>query len=138
MRRIDQDVTRFRRIVKGEIRSNLKRYVAQGELVARQGDRTVSVPLPQINLPKFTFGDRGGGGVGQGEGEVGESVGPEPGEDEGSHDLEVEVSLEELAEILGEELALPRIQPRGTQQVEADMRRYKSIRRTGPRSLRHF
>src|SRR6185369_16848941 len=67
MRRVDQDVTRFRRIVKGEIRNNLKRYVARGELIARQGDRTVSVPLPQINLPKFTFGDRGGGGVGQGE-----------------------------------------------------------------------
>jgi hypothetical protein len=138
MRRIDQDVTRFRRIVKGEIRNNLKRYVAKGELIARQGDRTVSVPLPQIDLPKFTFGDRGGGGVGQGEGEAGEAVGQEPGEDEGSHDLEVEVSLEELAQILGEELALPRIKPRGTQQIEADMTRYKSIRRTGPKSLRHF
>jgi uncharacterized sporulation protein YeaH/YhbH (DUF444 family) len=137
VRRIDQDVTRFRRIVKGEIRQNLKRYVAKGDLVARQGDRTVSVPLPQINLPRFTFGDRNGG-VGQGEGDVGDGVGQEPGEEEGSHDLEVEVSLEELAEILGEELELPRIKPRGTQQVEADMRRYRSIRRTGPKSLRHF
>ena len=138
MRRIDQDVTRFRRIVKGEIRNNLKRYVAKGELIARQGDRAVSVPLPQINLPKFTFGDRNGGGVGQGEGEVGDGVGEEAGEKEGQHDLEVEVSLDELAQILGEELALPRIKPRGSQQVEADLRRYKSIRRTGPRSLRHF
>jgi uncharacterized sporulation protein YeaH/YhbH (DUF444 family) len=138
MRRIDQDVTRFRRIVKGEIRNNLKRYVAKGELIARQGDRTVSVPLPQIDLPKFTFGDRGGGGVGQGEGDAGDAVGQEPGEAEGQHDLEVEVSLDELAQILGEELALPRIKPRGTQQVEADMTRYRSIRRTGPKSLRHF
>jgi uncharacterized protein len=138
MRRIDQDVTRFRRIVKGEIRNNLKRYVAKGELIARQGDRTVSVPLPQIDLPKFTFGDRGGGGVGQGEGEVGSGIGEEPGEEEGSHDLEVEVSLDELAQILGEELELPRIKPRGTQQIEADMKRYRSIRRTGPKSLRHF
>jgi uncharacterized sporulation protein YeaH/YhbH (DUF444 family) len=138
MRRIDQDVTRFRRIVKGEIRNNLKRYVAKGELIARQGDRTVSVPLPQIDLPKFTFGDRGGGGVGQGDGEPGDGVGQEPGEAEGQHELEVEVSLEELAQILGEELALPRIKPRGTQQIEADMTRYKSIRRTGPKSLRHF
>src|SRR6185295_13637245 len=122
MRRIDQDVARFRRIVKGEIRENLKRYVAKGELIARQGDRAVSVPLPQIDLPKFTFGDRGGGGVGQGEGDVGDSVGQEPGEGEGQHALEVEVSIEELAQILGEELALPRIKPRGTQQIEADMK----------------
>jgi uncharacterized sporulation protein YeaH/YhbH (DUF444 family) len=138
MRRVDQDVTRFRRIVKGEIRANLKRYVAKGELVARQGERTVSVPLPQIQLPRFTYGDRGGGGVGQGEGEVGEGLASDPGEDEGQHALEVEVSLEELAQILGEELELPRIKPRGSQQVEADLHRYKSIRRTGPRSLRHF
>jgi uncharacterized sporulation protein YeaH/YhbH (DUF444 family) len=138
MRRVDQDVARFRRIVKGEIRENLKRYVARGDLIARQGDRTVSVPLPQIDLPKFTFGDRGGGGVGQGEGEAGDDVGKEAGEDEGKHSLEVEVSIEELAQILGEELELPRIKPRGTQQVEADLKRYRSIRRTGPRSLRHF
>ncbi len=138
MRRIDQDVARFRRIVKGEIRENLKRYVAKGELIARQGDRAVSVPLPQIDLPKFTYGDRGGGGVGQGEGDVGDGVGDEAGESEGSHVLEVEVSIEELAQILGEELALPRIKPRGTQNVEANLKRYRSIRRTGPRSLRHF
>jgi uncharacterized sporulation protein YeaH/YhbH (DUF444 family) len=138
VRRVDQDVTRFRRIVQGEIRQNLKRFVAKGELIARQGDRTVTVPLPQIHLPKFTFGDRGGGGVGQGEGETGQAVGDEAGEKQGEHSLEVEVTLEELAKILGEELELPRIKPRGSQQVEADMRRYRSIRRTGPKSLRHF
>ncbi len=138
MRRVDQDLTRFRRIVKGEIRRNLKRFVSRGELIAREGQKTVSVPLPQIHLPRFTFGDRGGQGVGQGEGAAGDAFGQEPGEEEGEHTLEVEVSIEELAEILGEALELPRIQPRGTQRIEADLRRYRSIRRTGPQSLRHF
>lgn len=137
MKRVDRDVTRFRRIVKGQIRKNLRRFVANGELIARQGGRTISVPLPQINLPRFTFGDNRGSGVGQGEGEGGEGQG-EAGEEEGRHSLEVEVSMEELAEILGEELELPRIKPRGTQQVEVDVRRYRSIRRSGPSSLRHF
>jgi uncharacterized sporulation protein YeaH/YhbH (DUF444 family) len=114
MRRIDQDVTRFRRIVKGEIRANLKRYVAKGELDRRQGDRNVSVPLPQINLPKFTFGDRGGGRRRTGRGRAGRGIGAEAGEDEGNHQLEVEVSLDELAQILGEELGSPRIKPRGS------------------------
>jgi uncharacterized sporulation protein YeaH/YhbH (DUF444 family) len=140
MKRVDQDVTRFRKIVRGEIRKNLKRFVSQGELVARQGGRTVKVPLPQINLPRFTFGDRGGSGVGQGEGDPGDAVsGPgEAGEQPGEHELEAEVSLEELAQILGEELELPRIQPRGKLDVEADINRYRSIRRSGPQSLRHF
>lgn len=138
MRRIDQDVTRFKRIVKGQIRKNLKKYVSSGDLIARQGDRMVRVPLPQITLPRFVYGGKGGSGVGQGEGQPGDGVPQEAGEDEGQHELEVEVSFEELAQILGEELELPRIQPRGTQNVEADLRRYRSIRRTGPQSLRHF
>ena len=47
-------------------------------------------------------------------------------------------SLEELAKILGDELELPLIEPRGSKQVTSDVRRYKSIRRVGPESLRHF
>ena len=141
MKRVDRDVERFRRIVKGRIRENLRKYVSEGELLTQQGGRTVSVPLPEITLPRFTFGDRGGSGVGQGEGEPGEGTGGEPGEageDEGQHALEVEVDIAELAAILGEALSLPRIEPRGRRQVEADVRRNRSIRRTGPRSLRHF
>ena len=138
MRRVDTDVSRFRRIVRGRIRKNLRKYVSQGELLTRQGGRVVSVPLPEIHLPRFTFGDRGGGGGGQGEGEVGEGVGAEPGEAEGEHDVEAEVTLDELAQILGEELELPNIEPRGKQEVETDVRRYRDIRRVGPHSLRHF
>ena len=138
MRRVDTDVSRFRRIVRGQIRKNLRRYVSQGELKTLQGGRVVSVPLPEIHLPRFTFGDRGGSGVGQGEGEAGEGVGGEPGEESGEHELEAEVTLEELAQILGEELELPRIEPRGRQNLVTDVRRYRDIRRVGPRSLRHF
>jgi uncharacterized sporulation protein YeaH/YhbH (DUF444 family) len=52
--------------------------------------------------------------------------------------MEVEVSLDELAEMLGEELELPRIQPRGQQEIPEHKERYSSIRPTGPESLRHF
>ena len=130
MRRVDRDLGRFRSIVRGEVRRNLKQYAQRGDLVAREGGRTVRVPLPEIRLPRFVFGDRGGG-VGQGEGQPGDGVG-EAGEAEGEHEIEVEVTLEELAQILGEELELPRIKPRGTRNVEADLLRYRSIRRAYP------
>ena len=52
--------------------------------------------------------------------------------------LEVEVSLEELAEILGDELELPRIEPKGKKNIIQEKARYTSIRRSGPESLRHF
>ena len=66
------------------------------------------------------------GGIGPG--------GTEPGE----HILEVDVSLDELADILGEELQLPRIQPKGNHQIATEKERYTGIRQAGPESLRHF
>src|SRR5262249_22330795 len=52
--------------------------------------------------------------------------------------LEVELSLEELAAILGEELALPRIEPRGKKNIVTTKDKYSGIRQAGPESLRHF
>ena len=48
------------------------------------------------------------------------------------------MTLEELAEILGDELELPRIEPKGDANIDEEKTQYDSIRRTGPESLRHF
>jgi uncharacterized sporulation protein YeaH/YhbH (DUF444 family) len=80
--RIDPDHRRFRDIVRGKIKQNLKKYVSNGELIGRKGKDLVSIPLPQINLPRFRFGGGKGGGVGQGPGQVGDTVGQgQPGDD---------------------------------------------------------
>ncbi|MFO1051954.1 MAG: DUF444 family protein [Planctomycetota bacterium] len=143
-RKIDQDHTRFRDIVRGRIKRDLKKYVSTGEMIGRQGKRLVSIPLPQIDLPRFRYGSNQKNGVGQGEGEEGQPVpGQEPGqgeagEQEGKHSLEVDVSLEELARILGEELELPNIEPRGKKAILSRTGRFTGISRSGPQSLRHF
>ena len=62
----------------------------------------------------------------------------EAGEQEGDKALEVDVTLDELAQILGEELQLPRIEPRGEKQVVTERDRYTGIRPVGPNSLRSF
>ena len=145
--RIDKDHRRFREIVRGRIRENLRRYVSRGDMITRKGKDRVTIPMPHIDIPRFVFGDNQGGGVGQGEGETGDEVGQgegegegqgEAGENEGSKDLEVEVGLDELAEILGEELGLPRIEPKGDHQLETAKDRYVGLRNVGPESLRHF
>jgi len=46
--------------------------------------------------------------------------------------------MEEMAEILGEELSLPRIEPKGKKNIVTTRDRYTGIRQTGPESLRHF
>ena len=40
--RIDQDHSRFRSIVRGKIRQNLRRYISQGEMIGRKGKDLVT------------------------------------------------------------------------------------------------
>lgn len=141
--KIEQDHQRFRQIVRGKIRKDLRRFLSRGELIGREGKRLVSIPIHDIDTPTFRYGDNSGG-VGMGEGEEGQSVGQpggqqgQGGEQEGQHILEVDVSLDELADILGEELSLPRIKPRGQHRITSVRDKYTGIRPVGPQSLRAF
>ncbi len=144
--KIEKDHARFRQIVRGKIRQNLRKFMSSGELIGRVGKDLVSIPLPQIDIPQFRFGKNNGGGVGQGDGEKGDVIGADEGEggsgqagdQPGSHILEVDVSLDELAAILGEELQLPRIEPRGRKNLLTSKGRFTGIARAGPESLKHF
>lgn len=146
--KMESDLNRFRKIVRGKIKRELRRFISNGELLGRQGKKVISIPLPRIDIPHFQFGDNQQGGVGQGQGEVGDTVGqgdPQPGDgqgqagsEEGKHSLEVDVSLEELAAILGEELELPNIENKGKKNVDVKHYKYTGILKQGPESLRHF
>jgi len=140
--RIEQDHQRFRQIVRGRIREDLKRFISRGELIGKEGKRLVSIPVHDIDIPNFRYGDNTGG-VGMGEGDEGDGDGrgqgvTPGGEEEGRHILEVDITLDELADILAEELELPRIKPRGEHRLTTIRNKYSGIRTTGPESLRHF
>jgi len=145
--RIDQDHSRFRNIVRGRIRQNLRKYISKGELLGRQGKDIVSIPIPHIDIPKLRFGDKQQGGVAQGDGEPGDALSGSPqdgdgegkaGDQAGDHPLEVELTLDELADILGEELELPNIENKGKSAIVDKKDRYVGVRNVGPNSLRHF
>jgi sporulation protein YhbH len=144
-KRIERDRARFKKIVRGAIRSGIRKYISHGELIGRKGKDLVSIPLPQLEIPRFRYG-QAPKGVGQGDGDPGDPIALDPngsgekkaGSDPGEHILEVELTLEELAEIIGEELALPRIEPRGKKNIVTERDKYKSIARSGPEALRHF
>ena len=142
--KMDTDLNRFHKIVRGKIKKELRKFISNGDLLGKQGGKTISIPLPRINIPRFQFGQQQRG-VGQGEGEVGDPLPGQPqdgqqqaGKGEGEKALEVEVSLEELADILGEELELPRIEDKGTKNIDAAQYKYTGIFKQGPESLRHF
>jgi uncharacterized protein len=146
---IKRDHARFRKIVKGKIRQSLRRYISQGQMPVPKGNGQFSVPMPSIDTPRFKFGDRQQGGTGQGKGDSGDPIPGQPGdqgepgqgeagEGEGKKELEVDLSLDELAQILGEELELPNIQPKGKKSIPTTNRRYTTIGTRGPDSLKHF
>jgi len=146
--KIKQDHQRFKQIVRGRIKDNLRKYMSEGEMTGKQGGETVKVPIPRIDLPRIRYGQKDTGGVAQGDGEVGDVIGQgdqapgdgtgEAGQDAGDKALEVDVTLEELAQIMGEELELPNIEPKGKKRIEAIKSKYTDIRTVGPESLRHF
>jgi uncharacterized sporulation protein YeaH/YhbH (DUF444 family) len=146
---IKRDHSRFRKIIKGKIRDNLRKYVSQGQQIIPKGTDKFTVPMPSIDIPRFKFGDKSQGGTGQGQGQPGDPVqgqpdpngGPgqgEAGEGEGNKEMDVELSLDELARILGEELALPNIEPKGKKSLKSTKDKYTNIGTTGPDSLRHL
>ena len=132
MSRIQPDVNRFRQIVRGKVRDELRKHLGRQELIGREGKRVVSIPIPHLETPHFVH-DPGGQGVGQGDGE-GQKAGNEPGQ----HVLEAEFTIEELATMLGEALELPRIRPKGRDELDSNGGQYSGISNVGPESLRHF
>ncbi len=140
--KIEKDHRRFKQIVRGKIRKDLRKFLSHGELLGKEGKHLISIPVAGIDLPHFRYGDNNNSGIGQGDGKPGEKVDGEGvaqgGTDPGRHILEVDVTLDELADILGEELQLPRIEPKGKHNITSIKDKYSSVRQSGPESLRHF
>jgi uncharacterized protein len=143
--KIEKDHQRFRQIVKGKIRDDLRKFISRGELIGREGKHLISIPVKGIDLPHFRYGDNSTG-VGAGDGKEGQTVGKgQPGQgtgqggsDPGQHMMEVDLTLDELADILSDELKLPRIDPKGRHRITTVRDKYSSIRKVGPESLRNF
>lgn len=145
VKRIDKDLSRFRQIIRGKVKKDLKKYITRGELIGKKGKDFVSIPINQIHIPRFRFSSKKAGGVGQGEGEIGTPIGQGDeagaggaGDAPGRHILEVDISLDELAEMLGEELELPNVEAKGKKNITSEKDKYTGISDTGPESLRHF
>ena len=148
--KIDGDLSRFQRKLKDMKKDGLRKYFNSDELAVPGKDGILRIPAPRIDIPNFRFGrDKNGEemGVGQGEGEEGDIFhGPERrgqggghGEGKGEHDF-LELTREEVAELLGEHLKLPNLRDLFSSggNIEAIRTKLRSISPVGPNSLRHF
>lgn len=136
----DPDLQRYNDILKGTAREELKKFKNSKEMIAKKGDKIISIPVPQIDLPHFTRGSGKGGGAGQGEGNPGDIIGgpnaPKgegAGEQPGEHikDIYVPMTLSEIAETIIKDRKLPYLKPKGYGTAQEKAIRWNTKSRVG-------
>ncbi len=136
------DQARHNEKVKEAIKGNLPAIVGEEALIASDGNRIVKIPIRSLELPRFRFGRNDQNRVGQGEGDskVGDVLGQEgkgPGKGSGAGNqpgidyYEAELTVDELAALVFEDLALPFLKPKAHQEVESETVRFTDIRKKG-------
>jgi hypothetical protein len=144
------DHKRFKDVIRGKIRKNLKKYVARGEnIVRRYKDNDGNVrekilaPMPWIDMPRFTWDDKQRGGVGQGDGKEGDPLSGKEGEDygdagehAGEHLIE-EFTMEDFVDLIAEDLELPDLTETAKKFIVDVKNVYRGIQRHGPKGLMH-
>lgn len=147
---IKEDLERFKDIGE-EKRQDLKEFIKHGQLNSGGG---IKIPIKVIDLPEFEYNMWDKGGVGVGEGEQGDPIEmpgepPQPGQDdegdgdddeageEGGEHGHYEMSPEEFAEELDEELGLD-LEPKGKQIKQVQEGALVDLVRSGPDSTLDF
>lgn len=139
------DQARHKEKVKDALRRNLADAVSEQALITSDGKKIVRVPIRSLDEYKFRF-DRGNEenvGAGDGNSRVGDVLerygqargpgrGPGAGEEPGVDYYEAEISMEELAALVFEDLHLPNLAPKRLQELESEAVRFTDIRKTGP------
>ena len=138
------DRARHRHKVRQAIRENIGDVVAEEAIIGRSGDRMVKVPIRGIREYRFVYGkNQPGVGTGEGDTEVGQSVGQgdqsgagkgQGGNEPGQDYYETEISLEELIDIMFEDLQLPDLERKKFRLVPSEHAlQRKGFRRAGIR-----
>lgn len=140
---IDGDFDRYEKKLRNRAEEELKGFrVRPNDMIARRGDQIVSIPVPQITIPEFHRGSNRGGGVGAGEGEIGQPIGKtgneeegqgESGDQPGNHIREeyVRMSRADIGRLLMENLKLPNLQPKGNDNIKQTDIKWTEIARKG-------
>lgn len=145
-KRIHEDHKKFRDVISGRTRKELKRLIKSGAIV-RQRPRggKVSISIPQIDIPHFVHGDTGDG-VGRGPGKDGEVIGrdPQPGQggqgagDTPGEGIQITIDLDDVLKFMEDELKLPKMKPKPNETFDEVKIKYNDISKVGLNSLRHI
>lgn len=138
------DQQRHQEKVKEAIKNNLADIVAEESIIMAGKNKIVKVPIRSLQEYRFRFDLGQGPHAGQGKGHTrpgqvlgkdsggaqgggGRGVGEEPGIDY----YEAELTIEELAEMIFEDLHLPRLAPKKKESLAAPAYRFQDVRQAG-------
>ena len=144
-RRAERDRARHNEKVREVIRKNLGDVVANEDIITADRNKIVKVPIRGLELPHIRFDPSDRTRVGQGQGgskqgdviarqpiqQEGEGAGKQAGQEPGVDFYEAELTVEELAQMVFEDLHLPNLEDRGAKQVPSDVMDFNTITRRG-------
>jgi sporulation protein YhbH len=135
-----RDAQHHRERLRKKITEQLKERIGEEDIIASGPEKKVRVPIKGTKRWQFIL-DRGQGqGVGQGDGEPGDVMGPDaeaagPGEagtEPGEELYEVWLDMDDVEALLFSELELPRLKPKSGADLETAHTVYDQIARKGP------
>lgn len=140
------DQARHMEKIREAIKENLPEIIAEEAIITSDGKRLIKVPIRSLEEYRFRFDHEKGEKVGQGPGDtrVGDVVARRPpagqgpgkgrkaGGEAGTDYYEAEISVDELADLIFEDLGLPDLKPKAEQELPTETHKFTDIRKKGP------
>lgn len=141
------DQQRHKERIKEAIKQNLPNIVSEENIILSDGKRVIKVPIRSLEEYRFRYDENSGqhAGSGDGDSQVGDVLGRtggqkgkgpgrgkgEAGEEPGVDYYEAEVSVDEIAALIFEDLGLPNLQEKRLQEIESETVRFTDVRKKG-------
>lgn len=138
------DQERHKEKIREAVKKNLGEIVSEESIILSDGKKVVRVPIRSLDEYHFRYdpGRQQHAGQGNGKSKVGDVVAQEPrsgrgkrgdaGKDPGYDYYEAEITMEELAAMIFEDLGLPNLEQKRQQELQTEAVRFTDVRKTGP------
>ena len=141
------DRSRHKKKIEKAIKEGIHDIVAEESIIGQDGKKKIRIPVRGIKQYRFVYGNGNGSkGVGSAQGkdikkgqvikkgqQQGQAQGNQPGKEKGEEYYDVEVTLDELAKYLFEDLNLPDLDKKHSDSVYAERIKRKGYRSKGIR-----
>ena len=143
------DRRRHKEKIEKAIKEGIHEIVAEESIIGQSGKKKIKIPVRGIKEYQFVFGkNQGSKGVGSAQGQdikkgqkikegnkkKGQGQGPKAGNEKGEEFYEVEITLDELAKYLFDDLNLPELEKKANNTVVAEKTKRKGYRPKGIRA----